>query len=185
MEVAHGLGLGGQSAGLRHRQFRLSRGKRLAGGLELLLKGRHTIHDLGRLSLEAIPQLLHHRIALVQISEHSGTSDGFNPADTGSNATFRNDLEQADLSGVGHVGAAAELHRHTGHVDHPHHIGVLLTEHRHGTGRLGLIDRHLLHLQRMGLVDPTVDQGFNLLQLIRRHRRGAVEVESQAIEIHQ
>jgi len=37
----------------------------------------------------------------------------------------------------------------------------------------------------MGLVDPTVDQGFNLLQLIRRHRRGAVEVEAQAIEIHQ
>ena len=98
LEAAHGLSLGDQSTGLGHRQLGLSRGQRLAGGLELLLEGCHTVNDFGRLRLEAIPQLLHHCIALVQISEHGRASDSFNPANAGRHATFRHDLEQTDLS---------------------------------------------------------------------------------------
>ena len=83
------------------------------------------------------------------------------------------------------MGTAAEFHRHTGHVNNAHHIGVFLSEHRHSTRSLGLLDRHLLHLQGMSLTDPAIDQGFDLLELIRLHRPRAVEVEAQALEIHQ
>ena len=83
------------------------------------------------------------------------------------------------------MGAAAELHRNAWHIHHPHHLGVLLAKHGHGTSSLGLIDRHLLHLQGMGIADPAIDQGFDLADLGRRHRPGAVEIEAQTIKIHQ
>ena len=83
------------------------------------------------------------------------------------------------------MGAAAELHRHPGHIDDTHHIGIFLAEHRHSTSRLGLIDRHLLHLEAVSLSDPTVDQGLDLSQLLRGDRTRAMEVEAESIEVHQ
>ena len=83
------------------------------------------------------------------------------------------------------MGAAAELHRYAGHINHPHHIGIFLAEHRHSTSRLGLLDRHLLHLEAVGLSNPAVDQRFDLSQLLRGDRRRAMEIEAQPVEIHQ
>ena len=83
------------------------------------------------------------------------------------------------------MGAAAELHRHTGNINDAHHIGVLLPKHRHSAGRFGLINRHLLHVKPVGFGNPSVDQCFDLHQLLRRHRVRGVEVEAQSIEIHQ
>ena len=83
------------------------------------------------------------------------------------------------------MGATAEFHRHTGHIDNTHHIGVFLTEHGYSASGLGLVDRHLLHLELVGVSNPAVDQCLNTLQLLAAHSPRAMEVEPQAIEIHQ
>ena len=83
------------------------------------------------------------------------------------------------------MGATAEFHRHSRHVDNAHHIGVLLTKHGHSASSLGLVDRHLLHLELMGIGDPAVDQNLNTLQLLGAHSPRAMEVETQTIEVHQ
>ena len=154
-------------------------------GLELLLQARHPLHDFFRLGLEAIPQGLHHRVALIEIGEHRRAGHRLDAADSGGHTALAHNFEQADLGGVGHVGATAELHRHPGYIHHPHHLGVFLAEHGQGAGGLGLLDRHLPHLQVVGIGDPAVDAGLQPLQFGGRDRPGAVEVEAQPIEIHQ
>jgi len=86
---------------------------------DLLLQGRQPLHDLAGLGLEAIAQGPHHRIALIEVGEHRGAGNGLDAADAGRHAALGHDLEQADLGGVGHMGAAAQLHRYAGHVHHP------------------------------------------------------------------
>ena len=83
------------------------------------------------------------------------------------------------------MGAAAQLHRDARHIHHPHHVAVSLAEHRHGAGGAGLLDRHLLNLQGVGIGNPAVDQGLDPLQFGRRHGTGAVEVEAEPLEIDQ
>ena len=144
--AADRLGPGHQGRGLGQGQFFPGRRQGLGRGLELLLEGADPLDDLARLGLETVAQGLHHQLPLLQVGEHGRSGHGLNAADAGGHARFGHDLEQADLGRVGHVGAAAKLHRHAGHIHHPHHVGVLLAEHRHGAGRLGLLDRHLLHL---------------------------------------
>lgn len=43
----------------------------------------------------------------------------FDPAHPGGHAAFANNLKQADVGGVGHMGAAAELLGEVVHTDHP------------------------------------------------------------------
>ncbi|CAI8249622.1 MAG: Uncharacterised protein [Prochlorococcus marinus str. MIT 9313] len=83
------------------------------------------------------------------------------------------------------MGSAAKFHRHTWHIHHAHHIGVLLSEHRYSAGSLGLLDRHLLNNQIMRFRNPTVNQNLNLLEFLGRNSSRTVEVEAQAIEVHQ
>jgi hypothetical protein len=48
---------------------------------------------------------------------------------------FEGDLEQADVAGARHVGAAAQLARRAD-VEHAHFVAVLLAEQHHGAGLL-------------------------------------------------
>ena len=182
---AHRLRLGHQRRRLRHRQFTAGRRQGLAGGLEFLLQGADPLHDLGRLGLEAIAQFAHHLLPLADPGQHRRARHRLDAADTGRHAALSHDLEEADLGGIGHMGAAAQLHRHPGHIHHPHPIAVLLTKHRHRARSTGPLDLHLLHLQRMGIGDPAVDQRLDPLQLRPAHRPGAVEIEAEPLEIHQ
>ena len=142
----HRFRLAHQGGRLSQGQLCTHRGQGLGVGLELLLEGSHPLEDFGGLHLESIAELAHHRLPLIEVRQHRRPSHGLDAADASGHPGLADDFEQADLSGIGHMGAATELHRHAGHIHHPHHIAVLLAKHRHGPGGLGLLDRQLLHL---------------------------------------
>ena len=137
------------------------------------------------MGLEAVPQGFDHRLPFVEVAEHGRSGHRFNAADAGGHPRFADDLEQADLGGAGHVGAAAQFHRYPGNIHHPHHLAVLFAKHGHGAGGPGLVDRHFGHLQGVAFADPAVDQGFDCSQFLGRDGPGAVEIKTQAVEIHQ
>ena len=83
------------------------------------------------------------------------------------------------------MGATAKLHRHAGHIDNTHHIGIFFAEHCHRTSGLGCLDRHLLHFKRMSIGDPAIDQVLDPFQLFGCDRTRAMKIETQTIEIHQ
>ena len=83
--------------------------------------------------------------------------DRFNPAHPGRHAAFADDLKQADVGGVGHMGAAAEFLGEVVHADHPHGFPVLFPKQGHGAGFPGLLDGHLFHGNGNGFKDLLVD----------------------------
>ena len=80
---ANRLGLGRQRRRFRQSQLFPDGGQGLTGGLEFLLQGIDAIQDFRGLGLEAIAQHLHHRIALIEVSEHGGSCHRLNAANAG------------------------------------------------------------------------------------------------------
>jgi len=82
-----------------------------------------------------------------------------------SDAGLGQDLEQADVSGRTSVCAAAEFRREVAKLDYAHDVAVFLVEDCHGPGldRLGV--RHFAHAGGRVLLDPTVREIFDRLDL--------------------
>ena len=79
------------------------------------------------------------------------------------------------------MGAAAELPRPAAEVDYPHQLPVLLSEERHRPRRLGLGDRHLLHVADEIVANSGVDAPLDALSLLGGQPAGEAEVEGGVI----
>jgi hypothetical protein len=122
-------------------------------------------------------QRAHHLVAVGEHVHDARTGDRLDAAHAGGDTRLGDDLEPANLRGVAHVRAPAQLHGHAGNVHDAHHVAVLLAEHRRGALCLGLGDGHLARVQRDGVPDPAVDESLDLSQLVARGRSRCVEVE--------
>ncbi len=85
-------------------------------------------------------------------TERVVAGDGLDTADTGRDATFRDDLEKADVAGPRDVRAAAELAR-SADVEHAHFVAVFFAKEHHRAGFLRRLDWHHARLRRHVLQD--------------------------------
>src|SRR5690606_39575808 len=106
-------------------------------------------------------------LALVQPADRLLAGDGHDAAHAGGDRSFAEDLEQADLTGAAHVGAAAKFEGAGVHLHHAHALVVLLAEERHGADRLGFVERHLAGLRLRVVADHPVHPRLDPLQGFR------------------
>ena len=106
------------------------------------------------------------------LGQGAGAGQRLDAAHARGDAALGLDEEEADLAGVAHVGAAAELEAEAGHVDHAHALAVLLAEERHRAGGDRLLVAAPADLGRHGAAHPLVDPVLDLALLAREH--GAV-----------
>ena len=94
--------------------------------------------------------------------------------------------EDADLAGLGDVGAAAELARDRDAVDldHPHPVAVLLAEQRHRAEALGLVAGRHDGVNAVVVGDPAVDPVLDAVDVLGRQRLAVGEVEAQLVGPH-
>ena len=123
---------------------------------------------------------------LVGLQEFQGCFAGhrLDAPDAGTDGPLGDDLHDADLAGVGHVGAAAEFGGEAGNLHHPDHVAVLFAEEGHGSGGQGLLDVHLLHLGVHGFQSLAGHEPFDLRDLFRLEGGEVGEVEAQAGGVH-
>ena len=98
-------------------------------------------------------------------------------------ALLARDLEEVDVAGPAHMGAAAELLRGAD-ADHAHRVAVLLPEDHHGAGLAGLVDRE--DGGGGGLVPPdqVVHPPLHVPELVLAERLEVREVEAQVVGGH-
>ncbi len=130
------------------------------------------------LSKAATP--VHGGFQVLRVGQGVGTRDGFDTAHASGHAAFGHDLEQADIAGALHVGAAAELLGRADAQD-THGLAVLLTEQHHGARLLCVVHVHHLGLgfgvgQHLG-----VHQLFHFADLLGGQRRVVRKVEAGAV----
>ena len=116
--------------------------------------------------------------------------DGLDAPHARRDAALADYLEQADVAGALHMGAAAELDGvfaafDPAHAHHPHLGAVFLAEQGQGALAAGRLDGHdllgHLRVQEYLLVHHVLDGA----QLLRRERRGVGEIEAQTASLHQ
>jgi hypothetical protein len=95
-------------------------------------------------------------------------------------AAFGHDLEQTDVAGALHVGAATEFLGRADAQD-AHGLAVLLTEQHHGARLLGVVQCHHLGLGFGVEQDFGVDQLFHFADLLGGQRRVVRKVETGAV----
>ena len=120
--------------------------------------------------------------------QSSVPSHRLNAAHAGSDGTLALNLEQADILRIGNMSSAAEFHGNpvqpipaSAHLDHAHHIPVLVAEELGNRGialhvRIGAF--RAVHGKR--LLNPAVHFLFNQAELIRRNG-AAVKVKAQPV----
>ena len=111
--------------------------------------------------------------------------DGFYAAHAGGDAAFRHDLEQADVAGALHMGAAAQFGGEVAHGQHAHFIAVFFAEQHHRAGFLRGFHAHHFGLDRQIVADHAVDHALQLGDLFCADRFAVGEVEAGALRIHQ
>ena len=92
---------------------------------------------------------------------------------------FGENLEQTDVAGPIRMGAAAELERGA-NGEHPDDVPVLLLEDADRTARLGLVHRKRLGRDLGVLEHASVDEIFDLLDLLGFERADPTVVEAKA-----
>jgi len=107
------------------------------------------------------------------------------PADAGGNGRLALDAEGTHLSGVIHMGAAAEFHGHAAHFHHADHVAILLAEHGHSALLLGLLNGKDLRHHGDALQNGIVDDLIHLRKLLRGNGLKVGEVEPQPVGLHQ
>ncbi len=132
----------------------------------------------------------HGEFQRLQVSQCVGASNAFDTAHASGHARFAHHLEQTDVSGALHVGAAAQLAAGAD-VQHAHGFAVLFTEQHHGAGLLGAFDVHHAGIGRGVGQNFSVHAGFDLADLLGRHgcvvrkvKTGAVSVDQRALLLH-
>lgn len=110
--------------------------------------------------------------------------DSFDATDAGRNAAFRDDLEEANITGTRHVGTAAQF---GGGADgkHAHLVAVLLAEQRHGAGGDGVVVAHQLRAGGHVGQHFAVDDLFHTTDFLGGHRGVVAEVETGLVGIDQ
>ena len=121
-------------------------------------------------------------LELAQVVERARAGDRLDAAHALRDAGLAEDLEQADVAGAAHVGAAAELDRLAADRDDAHRVAVLLAEHR---------DRAALLAPPRSAAPRRRESAFARISALTRsstwrfcsvgHRREVREVEAQAI----
>ena len=113
--------------------------------------------------------------------------DGLNATDARRRGTFEGDFKQPDVSGGGHVGASAQLHR-VGRVknNHAHSVAVLFSEQGHCSHGFGLVDGHAASFfEDNVLPDLVVDQSLYLLDFFIAKLGEVREIEAQQLIVNQ
>ena len=110
--------------------------------------------------------------------------DGLDAAHAGGHAGFRHHLEQADVAGARHMGAAAQLAA-AANIEHPHVVAVFLAKQHHRAGLLGRLDVHHPRLRRRVGQDFGVNAGFDVPDFRVAERPVVGIVKACAFRIHQ
>ena len=135
----------------------------LLKGLDVLLQGR-------RRCLHKLSGCEHLTLEIYVVRTNIVPGQRLDTTDTGSDTSLRQDLELADLQGVLHMRATAELGREIAHANDTHLGTVLLTEERHRTGLLRLFEGHDIGTNLETLLNLLVHHVLDLLKLFSRHR---------------
>src|SRR6516162_11677625 len=115
-----------------------------------------------------------------------GTGQSFDPADSGRDRHFADDLEDPDIAGTADMSPAAQLHREgpvvvtgSSHRDYPHLLAVLLAKERERS----LGDRAIRSQQARAhssiRTDLLVDLRLDRLNVVLRQRPRVAEIEPQ------
>ena len=128
---------------------------------------------------------MQHSLLQVCTDQQVAAGDSLDAADARSNGGLAHDLEAADLGGVLHVGAAAELGRPALDVHNTHDLAVLFAEQSHCTQLLGFLNGHFPDGDVHGFVDLVVHDLLHAGQLLGSDRAevGKVEVSDLCILI--
>ena len=149
-----------------------------AGCLELFLQLLDMVSESCGSRLHQGSSLVHLALHLFIIRTDIVAGQGFDPADAGCDAVFRQDLELADAAGVIDVGSAAELCGEITHLDNADFVAVLLAEQSHCAALLGIVDAHDGGIDIEALSDLLIDQILDLFQLLSGHCLIVAEVET-------
>jgi hypothetical protein len=118
-----------------------------------------------------------------QQPDRDGPGDRLDAPHVGRARGLREDGEDADLRGVAHVRAAAQLARPgaVADLDHADDVAVLLAEQGHRPQLLGLVERRGDRPHPRAGEDLLVDAILDRAQLLRGQRRAVGEVEAQLV----
>ena len=162
----------------------------LVGSLAQL--GLQVLHAGGNLvdaALERSGGGVNERQAVGHVVEGTLRGHSLDTADIGACGGLGNDLEQADLGGVGSVRATAELAGERlvlgAHGDDADDIAVLLTKQSDSAGSLSLVDAHDTGHDRLGSEDLLVDQVLDSLELLGGQGLEVRKVKAQVLGRHQ
>ena len=122
-----------------------------------------------------------------KVRERSLTRDRLHTPNTGRHAAFLQNLDQADLSGLRGVRAAAKFGRKVANLDDADFVAILLAEQRHGVVFVHChVDRHVLGYVDLGVAqDLLIDDVLNVLQLFVFNRGEVRKIKAQVIRRHQ
>ena len=118
----------------------------------------------GAAQLEVLGGGVHQRLIFRHVFQHTAAGHGLDTADAGGHAGFLEDLEETELGGIIHMGAAAQLDGFIIGIDHPDGIAVLFAKEGHSAHLLGFLDGHFGGGDGVRLQDQLVDTGFHLFQ---------------------
>ncbi|EGY00849.1 hypothetical protein AZA_84542 [Nitrospirillum viridazoti Y2] len=128
-----------------------------------------------------------------QVLERAPAGQRLDTAHAGGDGALRHDLEQADVTGAAHMGAAAQLHGVLtaqafvlpAHADDADLVAVLLPEQRHGALLDGLGRGHQAGDDLAVAQDAGVHCRLDHAHVVIRQRRRLADVEAQALRRHQ
>ena len=142
-------------------------------------------NEVGGLGVQHLGRRVHTAVDGLHLAQVGLAGDRLHAAHAGRDRALARDAERADLGGVVHMRAAAELNGLAAHVHHAHEIAVLLAEERRRAAGLGLRHRHLGHGDVHAVEDPVADDLIDPLQLLGRDGREMRQVKAQAIRLHE
>ena len=152
--------------------------------LQGLLVSRHALGHVEGRHAQGGRGLLQLGLHLVHIGERAVARHGLDAAHVGAHRRLARDLQKADLGGIAHMAAAAQLTGKVARLHHAHDLAVLLAEQPRDAGGAGLLQRRLVNSGGSGAHDVLVGLALHLGQLLGRARLEMGEVEAQAIGTH-
>ena len=189
-EVANGRARVGRAGAAAKRKLALRLGKLLLELPPLIEnRGEPVDHLVGRY-LEQLGRLAHALILLGEVASRALPGQRLDAADAGGDGAFANDLEETDIAGAVHMGAAAELdgigmaafpaRLALAHGDDADLVAIFLAEQRQRALGDGLVGAHQMGLDHGILKDDVVGEVLDGAKLGLGHRPGMRKVESEA-----
>ena len=125
-----------------------------------------------------------HVLCLIQQLLALLTSFGLDTTDAGSNATFRDNLEESDATCRCGVDTTTKLTRRT-KAHHTNLIAVFLAKQGNGTQLLGFFHRHVaMFVAWQVLTNHVIDHTFHLTNLLVSNLLKVREVETQCVRTY-